>query len=170
MADKKKKKGFFDLFGDFDIFDIEDEMKKFMEDFNIDELKSEEPLVWGLNIRVGPDGKPVIQRFGNVKTSMKGPRISEDREPLVDVIEKVDSVAVIAELPGADKGRIKVNATERTLTISAPTEERKFYKEVKLPSPVNPKSAKATFKNGVLEVTLEKREKSQPKPESIKVE
>jgi HSP20 family protein len=170
MADKKKRRGLFDLFGDFDIFDIEEEMKRLMEGFNMDQLKSGEPLVYGFNIRVGPDGKPLIQQFGNVKPTIKGPEITDKREPLVDVIERENDITVIVELPGVDKRQIKLNTTDRMLTISAPGEEADFFKEVKLPAAVNSKSAKATYKNGVLEVCLEKREKSKPKAESIPIE
>ena len=170
MADKKRRRGLFDLFGNFDIIDIEEEMKRFMDEFNMDELKSGEPLVYGFNIRVGPDGKPLIQQFGNVKPTIRGPMIADKREPLVDVIEREDSITVIVELPGVDKNRIKLNTTDRTLTISAPGEEADFYKEVKLPSAVNSKSAKASYKNGVLEVCLQKKEKSKPKAESIPIE
>jgi len=170
MADKKRRRGLFDLFGDFDIFDIEEEMKRFMDEFKIDELKSGEPLVYGFNIRVGPDGKPVIQQFGNVKPTLKGPTITDRREPLVDVIERENDITVIIELPGVNKSQIKLNTTDRTLTISAPCEEADFFKEIKLPAPVNSKSAKATYKNGVLEVCLEKKEKSKPKAESIPIE
>jgi HSP20 family protein len=170
MADRKKRRGLFDFFGDFDIFDIEEEMKKFMEEFSIDELKRGEPLVYGFNIRVGPDGKPSIQQFGNVKPTIKGPRKTDSREPLVDVIEREKDITVIVELPGVDKSKIKLNTTERMLTISAPGEEADFFKELKLPAAVDPKSAKASYKNGVLEVCLEKREKSQPKAENIKIE
>lgn len=177
MADKKRRRieDPFDFFDD-DIFDFEgmrrmmdDLMRKAMES-GLDEFGRGEPIVYGFNIRIGPDGKPKIQQFGNVKPTVRGPTISETREPLVDVIEREDTITVIVELPGVDKNKIKLNATERVLTISAPGDEREFYKEVKLPAPVNSKNAKATYKNGVLEVCLEKKEKSKPKPESIPIE
>src|SRR5271156_5551593 len=48
------------------------------------------PIVYGYSMTIGPDGKPVIREFGNVK---RGPTkewkeaISDTREPLVDVVE-----------------------------------------------------------------------------------
>jgi len=65
-------------------------------------------------------------------------------------------VRVIAELPGVEKEDIDLRATETSLTISAESQHRKYYKELRLPTPVNPKSAKATYRNGVLEVSLPK--------------
>jgi HSP20 family protein len=56
------------------------------------------------------------------------------------------------------------------LSISVDTAERKYFKEVDLPVNVDPKSAKSVYKNGVLEVTLTKREERKPKGEPIKIE
>lgn len=178
MADKKKKNpdNPFDLFGEDTFGDFDDmrraidEMMRRMMGSGFGELRSGEPLVFGVNMRVGPDGKPVIQRFGNVKPSVKGPMVSDKREPLVDVIEREGDITVMVELPGVNKNQINLKTTDRTLTISAPGEESDFYKEVKLPAAVDSKSAKANYKNGVLEVCLQKREKSKPKAESIPIE
>lgn len=168
MADRKKRGSFFDF---FNLDDFDEEIRRMFEDIDLkfDELKEGEPLVYGFNMRVGPDGKPTIQQFGNVKPTMKGPMKTDSRQPLVDVIERENDITIIVELPGVDKSRIKLNTTERMLTISAPGEEADFFKELKLPAAVDPKSAKASYKNGVLEVCLEKKEKSQPKAENIKI-
>lgn len=139
------------------------------------------PFVYGYSMTIGPDGKPQIREFGNVKPSLKpeapfGPRrsrvdIKEEREPLVDVISADSEVKVVAEVPGVDKNSIKLYATEKTLTISVDAPERKYYKEVDLPTSVNPKTAKSMYKNGVLEVTLTKaKEEKKPKGEPIKIE
>jgi len=60
------------------------------------------------------------------------------------------------EVPGVEKKDINLNATEDRLIISVDTPQRKYYKEVDLPAKVDPKSAKASYKNGVLEVVLKK--------------
>jgi len=117
---------------------------------------------------IGPDGRPVIREFGNVQPG-RLPMIREEREPLVDVMEEKDEVVVVAELPGVEKEDINLNATEDTLTISVDTPQRKYYKELRLPTEVNPKSAKAQYKNGVLEVRLKKVGKA-PKGERITIE
>ena len=112
------------------------------------------PFVYGYSVKIGPDGKPEIREFGNVKPSRFGPRVEEEREPLVDVIETDGEVHVVAELPGVEKNDVKLRGTENTLTISVDTPRRKYYKEVKLPAMVSTKDAKTEYKNGVLEVTL----------------
>jgi len=128
------------------------------------------PFVYGYSITIGPDGKPQIREFGNVQPTRFGPRIKEEREPLVDVYTTNGEVKVIAELPGVNKEDIQLHGTEDTLTISVDTPERKYYKEVNLPAKVDPKGAKTSYKNGVLEVTLPKKEDKKPKGEPIKIE
>lgn len=133
------------------------------------------PFVYGYSITIGPDGKPEIREFGNIKPGMARPgkpsiSIREEREPLVDVINTNGEIKIIAELPGVEKEDIKLHGTETALTISVDTPQRKYYKEVELPERVDPKQAKSTYKNGVLEVTLPKKKAEPPKGEPIKIE
>jgi len=130
------------------------------------------PFIYGYSMIIGPDGKPVIREFGNVHPSRCGPQIKEDREPLIDVISTNGEVRVVAELPGVEKKDIKLHVLDDTVTISVDTPNRKYYKEAKLKEEVETKSAKTSFKNGVLEVTLQKAkaERHRPKGESIEIE
>ncbi|MEM1977010.1 MAG: archaeal heat shock protein Hsp20 [Nitrososphaerota archaeon] len=116
------------------------------------------PIVYGYSITIGPDGRPIIREFGNIRPGREPEmvEVSEAREPLVDVFEEEDVIKVIAEVPGVEKDDINLNATERRLIIKVDTPQRKYYKEVDLPAEVDPQSAKATYKNGVLEVVLKK--------------
>jgi len=137
------------------------------------------PFVYGYTMTIGPDGKPKIQEFGNVKPSLKQapfgaarPRLDvrEEREPIIDVMTTDKEVKVLAELPGVEKGDIKLHGTEDALTISVETPQRKYYKELELPETVDPKSAKTQYRNGVLEVTLKKaKEKKKPKGAPIEI-
>jgi HSP20 family protein len=128
------------------------------------------PFVYGYSMKIGPDGKPEIREFGNVKPSRLGPRVKEEREPLVDIIETDGEVHVVAELPGVEKNDIKLHGTEDILTISVDTPQRKYYKEITLPAKVNIKEAKTQYKNGVLEVTLPKTEEKKTKGEPINID
>ena len=132
------------------------------------------PFVYGYSVTIGPDGKPNVREFGNVKPETRMGRpyidIKEKREPLADVMETDGEVKVIVELPGVEKEDIKLHGTERSLTISVGTRQRKYHKEVELPAKVDPKEAKSSYKHGVLEVTLQKQKEKKPKGESIKIE
>jgi len=121
-------------------------------------LRIEGPYVYGFSITIGPDGRPEIREFGNVRRIRGRPMISEEREPLVDVFETDDEVTVIAELPGVEKDKISVEISDdrRRMIIRASDTNRKYYKEVDLPAEVDPSSAKANYRNGILEVKLKK--------------
>jgi len=127
------------------------------------------PIIYGIRFTIGPDGVPRIEEFGNIKMTRLGkPVVREEIEPLVDVIEDKDEIWVIAELPGADKDKIKVKIIDNKLIIRAEG-DKKYYKEIELPAEVDPDSAKASYKNGVLEIRLKKKvEESEGK--EIKVE
>ncbi|MCX8187035.1 MAG: Hsp20/alpha crystallin family protein [Nitrososphaeria archaeon] len=129
------------------------------------------PIVYGYSIKIGPDGKPIVREFGNIRPGRvpKIVEVSEAREPIVDVYEEEDSIKVVAEVPGVDRNDINLSALERRLIISVDTPQRKYYKEVDLPAEVDPQSAKATYKNGVLEVVL-KKTGTESKGVKIKIE
>jgi len=138
------------------------------------------PFVYGYSMTIGPDGKPKIREFGNVKPSRKPEAfgftrpsvdIKEEREPLVDVISTDGEIKIVAELPGIEKEDIKLHGTEDILTISVDAAKRKYFKEVEMPAKIDPRKAKTVYKNGVLEVTIPKsKEKKKPKGEPIKIE
>ena len=137
------------------------------------------PFVYGYSMTIGPDGKPEIREFGNIKPGLKPsgfsfePRRSIDvkgeREPLVDVMSYEEHVKVIVELPGVEKKDIKLGSTTTTLIIDVDTESRKYYKELELPAEVDPESAKSSYKNGVLEVSFSKP-KQKSKGYSLKID
>ena len=129
------------------------------------------PFVYGYSLKIGPDGKPEINQFGNLKPSRRGPQVKEEREPLVDILETDGEIHVVAELPGVDKKDIKLHGTEESLTISVDIPQRKYYKEVALPAKVKVNEAKTGYKNGVLEVTFPKADgEKKPKGEPINIE
>jgi HSP20 family protein len=130
------------------------------------------PFVYGYSMKIGPDGRPEVREFGNVKPRRNGlPQVQEEREPLVDIIETDGEIQVVVELPGVEKKDIKLTGTEDSLNITVDTSERKYHKEVALPAKVNVKEARTQYKNGVLEVTLPKtKEMRPPKGEPISID
>ncbi len=138
------------------------------------------PFVYGYSMTIGPDRKPKIREFGNVKPSLRPEAfghtrpsldVKEEREPLVDVISTNGEIEVVAELPGVEKEDIKLHGSENSLTITVDTPKRKYFKEVAMPTKINPKNAKTKYKNGVLEITIPRvKEKKKPRGESIKIE
>ncbi|MDG7000401.1 MAG: Hsp20/alpha crystallin family protein [Nitrososphaerota archaeon] len=133
------------------------------------------PFVYGYSVTIGPDGKPVIREFGNMKPGTPSGRpamqLKSEREPVVDIIDLENQLKVVAELPGVRKEDIDLNVNEHGITIRVDTEKRKYYKELELPAEVNASSASASYNNGILEVTLDKKAKETAKKGTqIKVE
>ena len=163
---RRRRRNPFDIFGfdeDFirDIFEDErimDDIRRMTEELTrmFTNAQPGKPIVHGFKIHIGPDGKPRIEDFGNrpIRTPDGEPQISEEREPLTDIIEGDDDVAVTVELPGVEKEDIDLNVTKDTLEIKVDTPQRKYHKIVDLPCDVVPKTTKATYKNGVLDLSL----------------
>ncbi|MDW8073545.1 MAG: archaeal heat shock protein Hsp20 [Nitrososphaerota archaeon] len=129
------------------------------------------PIVYGYSITIGPDGRPVIREFGNVRPSRRGelPALSVEREPLVDVIVENNQIKVVAEVPGVKKEDINLVVRDSKLIIKVDTENRRYYKELDLPEEVELEKARATYNNGVLEVVLPKKGEGGPS-RTIKVD
>ena len=132
----------------------------------------EGPYFYGFSLTIGPDGKPKIREFGNVRPSGVGVVKSEVREPFIDVVydKQNDQVTVIAEMPGVSKENVKVEATEDSVHIYGEEGDRKYETTVNLEVPIDPDSAKATFNNGVLQVVFKTKRPMKPKGVRIKID
>ena len=160
---------FRDIFNDNrirDIFNddkIMDDVKKMAEEMMkmFTNAQPGKPIVHGYKIEFGPDGKPQIEDFGN--RSIRSPEgvatISDEIEPLTDIIEGENEVAITVEIPGVEREDIDLVATEDTLEIKVDSPKRKYHKRIDLPCNVKSKSTKATYKNGILDIVLDKKEK-----------
>lgn len=147
----------------------EEMMKKLKEQME-GKRPGHRPMVFGLNMKIGPDGIPRFEPFGNIKKQTKknvppgskdeesSYEVKETREPLTDIIEEENEIIVVAEMPGCIKEKIELKATYNSITIIGHDEEgtKKFETTLDLPSKINPDRAKANFKNGILEIKLQK--------------
>lgn len=115
--------------------------------------------VYGFTVRTLATGESKVEPFGNIKKTPKGPVVEEVREAIVDVFDEKDHILVVAELPGVEEEDIHTEIKGDILTISAERGDRKYSKEVLLPSLVDEKSLTSTHKNGILEIKLMKKEK-----------
>ena len=106
-------------------------------------------------------------------------------QPPVDIYEDENSVVIKAELPGVDQKEIDIRIEDNTLTLRG---ERKHSQEVKkenyhrverfygtfqrsfsLPHTIDQERVKATCDQGVLTITLPKREEKKPKQINVEV-
>jgi HSP20 family protein len=166
----KKKNNPFDFLKDEDFEKIFDELHRMLDNFDFKEMIEDmlrdgfdpnKRFIHGFSLNIGSDGKPRFQEFGNKKIkSLSGePVLSDEREPLTDIIEGREDVAVTVEMPGVDKSDIDLNVTEKKLEIRVNSPTRKYHKIVDMPCNVKPKTTKATYKNGVLDIVIKRFEK-----------
>ncbi|HEX6670591.1 MAG TPA: archaeal heat shock protein Hsp20 [Nitrososphaeraceae archaeon] len=134
------------------------------------------PIVYGYSMTIGPDGKPNIREFGNVKSPFAGrglfeqPSISSEREPLVDISSTDREVKVIVEMPGIKKENIKINAYENSVEIISDDPQRKYHKVIDLPPEADIETVKSLYNNGILEIVFNKKKQTKSKGKEIKVE
>ncbi|HEY3421111.1 MAG TPA: archaeal heat shock protein Hsp20 [Methanomassiliicoccales archaeon] len=171
---KTERKRTDDINDNFSNFDEEfEEMRARMDRIMEQMLTGEfglggETKMYGVSMRMGPDGQPHIQEFGNVKpiAPEKVKEISPI-EPLVDVLQEKDKVRVIIELPGVQKDDIGAKADGLWLEVSVDTENRKFSKRIELPCPVRSGTEAVSYRNGVLDITLDREPPKRRKKKTI---
>jgi HSP20 family protein len=139
------------------------------------------PIVYGYSMTIGPDGKPRVREFGNVRSpsSLSGggvggsftrPLISSEREPLADVTTSSTEVKVVLEMPGVSKDKIKISAYDNSVEIKSDDPQRKYHEVIDLPPEADIETAKSNYRNGILEITFKKKEQTKPKGKQINIE
>jgi HSP20 family protein len=127
---------------------------------------------------------PFRRALSDVEPFLRG-EVTWGKVPAVDVVETGTGYEVIAELPGLDEKNIEVKFSDRTLTIGGEKKEEKeekkkdyylserhygsFQRSFTVPDGVDAEKIEATFKNGVLTVTLPKTAEAQKKEKKIEV-
>ena len=146
----------------FDIDDIFEEFKR--------NGSNSDPFYYGYTMTVGPNGKPVVKEYGNVKPELLPS--TDTREPIVDVIadEKEKLVKLVAEMPGVEKTDVKILVQDKSVDISAEHDEKKYHVKVPIKHKVDENSAKASYKNGILELVFKLIEDEKPKGKKVEVE
>ena len=154
---------------------LDPEMIKNMDPKELQDMFKNNPYVFGMNMRISPDGKPIMDSFGSTQPKNKDPdEFKSERDPMVDIYEEEGNIVVVCEVPGVTKSQIELKASPNELEILAEASEigprqRKYHKIIALPAEINPDVAKARYMNGILEVRLEKIEKK-PSKKKIDIE
>ena len=104
----------------------------------------------------------------------------------VDLYEEKDDIVVKAELPGMEKDEINISVSDHILTLKGEKKREEevkdedyhfsersygaFVRSIELPAQVQTEKAKASFKNGVLQIRLPKTEEAKRKEIAVRVE
>jgi HSP20 family protein len=114
---------------------------------------------------------PTIKTFSPFEMFDK---MTDIRLPLCDVVDKGDRYEVTLEIPGIDKDKVDVKATKNSVTISGKQSDqtkekgknyvysersyKSFHRQLPFPLEILPSKITAKVNNGVLEVTLPKKQ------------
>jgi len=131
------------------------EIKKEGE-IDLSHLKEGMKGVFGFSVKTAVGGRPIVEPFGNIKKTPKGPKVDEEREPITDVFNEKDEVVVISEMPGVSEEAVSVELKGDILEIHAVAKDRKYRKEVLLPAKVKYNTLSRAYKNGILKVRIKK--------------
>jgi len=104
--------------------------------------------------------------------------------PAVDVYEDKDNIIVESPLAGIDPEKVDIEIEDNVLKISGKQERKtevdekdyyrkeirsgSFYRSIALPKAVEGDKAEAQFNNGILEITIPKKEEAKPKKIKVK--
>ena len=141
--------------------------------------------LWRPTRSFSPFSREVDRLFGSVFGSPFFEHQPSGLVPALDFIEDENSFLVKVELPGVLEEDISITLADGSLEIKGEKKEEKeeeaeltycserrygsFSRVVELPSGVDGEKVTAKFKNGILEITLPKKEEAKPKEVKIKV-
>ena len=158
--------------------DMLDELDRYFDEFersmeeavrssvNMGQKAFSKPVVTGMAMGFGPEGKPRIQFFGDNPVGPDGYR-APIYEQVVD--EKEGNLRLLVELPGVEKEDLQISALEERVTLEAAKGERLYRSEIPLQREIDPDSGEATYKNGLLEVVFKLRDKTNKGYRRVKV-
>jgi HSP20 family protein len=153
--------------------DMLNRMFRTVREINTSDLTNNTPYFYGYQVIIGPDGKPHVREFGNIRPSAKG--LLEQagvRAPLVDTAldEKQNTLKITAEMPGVNKEDVKIDVSDKYVTIHAEKGDKKYHADIPVDVELDDASAKATYSNGILELKIKLKQAQKSKGKEIRVE
>ena len=139
------------------------------------------PYYYGYTMTVGPDGRPVVREYGNVRPGLAGddagcgaagcgaPAVRDglQAEAILDDKERV--LKLVAEMPGVEKEDVKIVVDGDAVSIDADRGKKSYHARVPLDQKVDKDTAKATYRNGILELAFKLADPDPPKGTTVEV-
>lgn len=137
------------------------------------------PYYYGYTMTVGPDGRPVVREYGNVRPGLAGgggaasgaaPAVRDglQAETILDDKERV--LKLVAEMPGVEKEDVKIVVDGDAVSIDADSGRKSYHAKVPLDQKVDKGTAKATYRNGILELAFKLADPEPPKGTTVEVQ
>lgn len=167
---KRRQKNPYDFFYE-DIYErVLHEMQSMIEDIYFIEklqkklrlgLRLNKQFINDLSTNVLPVWIPETKEtnYYPLKTGNIKPKIFVESERLIDIMEGDEDVSITVEIPDVEKNDIDLYITADSLEITVDSPLLKYQKMLRLPCDVNVETARATYRNGVLDVVIKKNSK-----------
>ncbi len=124
--------------------------------------------------------------FGAGPSTSLATWMGETVAPPIDVYEQDNNIMVKANLPGLRKEDINITATDDSISLSGESRREeeakeggfyrrerqmgKFFRTIPMPAEINPDQVKASFKDGVLEISAPKAAEEKAKEKKVQIE
>ncbi len=119
------------------------------------------PFIYGFSYTSRPGEEPIFREFGNIRPSYRGLEAGVGLAPMIDVNDKGDFYEIQVELPGVEKNDISLDFYEDNFVVDT-RGDRVYHGRMILKVPVDPNTATAEYRNGVLYIKVEKAEEYKP--------
>src|SRR5690242_16072721 len=102
----KEMRRMFNVFNDNSLTNTPKKLIREYETSKDGKVKEVGPIIYGYSMTIGPDGKPHVREFGNVKSvailedNAGKPSLSHERESLCDINTTDKEIKIILEMPG----------------------------------------------------------------------
>ena len=124
------------------------------------------------DINITPKKTPKTHKTENYKTTRMHPQKYrlpkhlnkgkwKEPKPLIDTFQDQNTITITAQIAGFNQETLKITIKNQKLTLTAKAKDRRYYKTINLPKIVIPTITHTTYKNGVLEIKLNKAQKEQ---------
>lgn len=111
---------------------------------------------YGITVRLGTGGDVKLDKFGNINSREEGPHWDSIMEPVVDVYDEGELLAVIAEVPGVTEEGIATDVEGKRLKLEARGSRRQYRRVINLPAEVEAIPTATSYNNGILELKFKK--------------
>jgi HSP20 family protein len=109
-----------------------------------------------------------VDLLSQIENDERGKSWNRSAPRVGTIEEREDSIVLTADLPGVEKKDIELSVHSDSVAFKASTEERNYEFGQSFDFELNPDGVKATFNNGVLDVTIKKSKPSSGKIIKIK--
>ena len=165
MTDKKRKKNPRENNFETDALEEFEFMMECILDIinsNFKDEFSEPPQIYGFsvikqNINSSPDmhDEDFEDEFYDENTGFMCSKVRViERKPLIDIIKTDDLIYILIEISDIKKEDVQLSATDLSIKFDITKNDKIQTEHIELPCKIDPKSAKASYKNGVFEVIL----------------